>query len=182
MKKKIIGIIIVVLCFVGIAGYQIKSKQNEEKKKLMQIEKRKQISSAIWSCLKNPKEMILYSIDPNLEDEDLKLLPKDILFHNFKILGSTKINNVDDQKIIAAEIDNAVAVIDKDFANCFWPRHGVRVTDGNIVYDFVICYHCNTLYLYEGDNKLKEIILGGTVDILNAILIKANVPLPKSEN
>lgn len=180
MKKKIVVIIIIVLCLFGLAGYQIKSKLNGEKKKLMRIKKRNEISSAIWSCLKNPKEMILYSIDPNLEGEDLKLLPKDILFHNFKILGSIKINNFEEQNKIVTEIESAVSMIDADFANCFWPRHGVRVTDGNIVYDFVICYHCNTLYLYEGDNKLKEIIIGGTVDILNAILIKAKVPLPES--
>ena len=174
--KRTILIIISISVLLG-CGYFVFYKINASKKLAAQEKKLTQVSEEIWKCLSQPKEMVLYSLDP--DNEDIKNTEKNVIFHNFKVLGSLKVESPEIQAKIVNEIKSAVSEIGRDFAKCFWPRHGVSVTDGNNVYDFVICYHCHTLYLYQGDAKIKEIVIGSSVEILNGILKNANVPLPE---
>ncbi len=175
MKKKILLITLCICIIVtGSIVYLISQKN------LIKKNKRESISNAIWHCLQHPKEMTLFSIDP-IDSEDLKPTDKENIFHGFKSLGSTPILNLETQGIIAKEIENAVTAMGKSQAKCFWPRHGVRITDGKSVYDFLICFECYTLHLYEDERKTNEVVIGGSGDVFNEILIKANVPLPKEE-
>lgn len=185
MKKKILWITLgACLVITGSITYLfLKGKTLSEiflKNYFIQKEKRESIPEVVWDCLRHPKEMTLYSIDPMILDGP-KFSENDIVFHGFKSLGSTIIHKPETQSIIAEEIENAITALGMSQAYCFWPRHMVRITDGKIVYDFLICFQCSTLYLYEGEQKINILVIGGNNDIFNKILINAQVPLPKEE-
>jgi hypothetical protein len=141
-----------------------------------QYYKQSNIPEAAWECLNHPKELILYSICP-----EPKLTPKDneVFSHGFKVLGSAAIKNKKDQNVIISEVTRAISTLFAMESACFNPRHCVRVTDGRIVYDFLICYECNYIALYSGEEKIAGIQIRGSGDALNEILKKANVPLPE---
>lgn len=44
-------------------------------------------------------------------------------------------------------------------ALCFEPRHGVRVSLENRTLDFVICFACNRVKIFEGEKLLSEFAL-----------------------
>ena len=175
MMKKINLIIFGVIILIGFM-YFVFLQFKEKNSLIAKEEKINRISEDTWKCLNQSRNMVLYSLEPY--SRDMEFAKKDVVFHEFKVLGSLWIENQDLQTKIANEIKRAVSEVDKDFANCFWPRHGVRVSDEKSVYDFLICYQCNTLYLFKDEGKKREIVIGGTVNFLNEILINAKVPLP----
>ena len=64
-------------------------------------------------------------------------------------------------------------------SRCFVPRHGVRVVEGKIVCDFLICFECGQMVVFSGEEQIDCVEIGGRSDMLNEILKKANVPLPE---
>jgi hypothetical protein len=99
-------------------------------------------------------------------------------FHNCDVLGQTELN--EKQLATATEaFQSAVASWNPTggIAACFNPRHGLRVTANGHTYDFVLCYECKQLYIYEDDKNMASLQVGGTPDVLNGLLSAANVPL-----
>ena len=61
---------------------------------------------------------------------------------------------------------------------CFNPRHGIRAYNGEEHIDYLICFQCLRLYIYEGtDGKLTRLLLEGEREnkLLNNILDKAGI-------
>lgn len=173
MKKilKVIGIFVVLGMgiFFSIHYYQrMIAKEN----------KRKVIPEEIWNCLYHPKEMVLFSLEPiNILTEN-NSLKKETMFQRHVILGSTIIKSQEVQNKIAVEINDAVNELECGGARCFEPRHGVRVTDGKVEYDFLICFECDHMYVYSAGNYIAGIDIGGRDKVFNEILMNAKVPLP----
>jgi hypothetical protein len=190
MKKtvKIIGIcgVLAIGLLLSIYYYQ-RTIAKENKKPWIVKEKidrgivEKEVAEEIWRCLYYPKEMALFSIDPEMKSEEIRKSKEGSLFHDYIVLGSTNIINRNDQYKIAEDIKNAVNSSHGAFL-CFDPRHGVRVSDGKVVYDFLICFECGEMKVYSSDGSVESVMIGGSKDVLNEILIKAKVPLPISGN
>jgi len=117
----------------------------------------------------------LYSLDPGM----MAGAPGDKAFHNHHVLGQAELD-LKQMVTASSAFQSAVANWNPSMgmALCFNPRHGLRVTANGHVFDFVLCYECGQLYIYEDDKNIASLGAIGTPDILNNLLSTAKVPLP----
>ena len=121
--------------------------------------------------------MTLYSIDPRRERPQG---PK--LFHDYTVLGEADITSPDVRRVVAQTVQHALSSWDGAYMMCFEPRHGIRVTNGTQSYDLLICFECQYIYSYSGEQGLGVTGLTGSQAPLDDILRAANIPLPKQHN
>ena len=69
---------------------------------------------------------------------------------------------------------------DGTFANCFNPRHGIRVASGGMTTDLVICFECLWVEVHRDGERV-----GGfatqlySESVFDEVLLAAGVPLAK---
>ncbi|HEY3898342.1 MAG TPA: hypothetical protein VGM54_07000 [Chthoniobacter sp.] len=131
------------------------------------------VPPAAWHCLREPKQMVLYSIHP---EEPADFVKGASVFHGYRILGEVPVTAVPEQGRVVDAVRHAVLTA-LDPAVCFNPRHGIRVTDGQHSCDFVICFECGRMDYYLDNTDLGSVPIGGSAESLNAVLRKAQVPL-----
>ncbi len=135
------------------------------------------IPGAVWRCLRQPRQMTLYSIHP---EEDASALVGAQLFHGYRILGQTPVSTLADQRHVAEAIERAVLNFPAP-ASCFNPRHALRVSDDRDTYDLVICYECGAMEVYVGDKYVGDTGFSGSPAALNSILVAGKVPLAEAQ-
>ena len=143
------------------------------------------IPADAWHCLEHPQEMTLYSLDPDLSYANARLAAgtstdakvETNTFHEYRVLGQTKIDTTTDRVVVANEIRNAVDSWRGHQHLCFNPRHGVRVTDGRSSFDFLPCFECEYLLVFSGEQQVGATVIHRSPDTLNNLLRTANVPL-----
>lgn len=132
--------------------------------------------------LKNAERITLHSIDPLISQEKNKT---DKLFHDYKIIGSLDIADTSVIKSIWKDLqDRIYSGNDNLYTMCFDPRHGIRAYQGETFKDYLICFHCHHLYLYDtADGKHKRIGLEGAQvsHLLNGILDAAEIKRDKPD-
>ncbi len=64
-------------------------------------------------------------------------------FHDWKILGTTKITDAAVRAALVDAFDEGVENHDGSAAACFNPRHGIRVKYVGKSVDFLICFECS---------------------------------------
>jgi hypothetical protein len=134
------------------------------------------VPAAAWQCLREPQEMVLYSIHT---EEDPASVPAGAqFFHGYRILGQVSISTASDRQRVAEAIRLAV-LSHFDQTSCFDPRHALRVSDGHNSYDLLISYECGNLEIFAGDELVAETGMGSSPRALDSILRAANVPLAK---
>lgn len=137
---------------------------------------RGKLPPSIAECLKKTGQMTLYSIDPDRLSERPSSTE---FFHNFAVLGETPITSPDTRRVVADTVLRAVSSWDGGLMACFEPRHGIRIANGKQTFDLLICFECQRIYSYEGDQQLEGTGLTGSQAALDDILRAANVPLAK---
>ena len=60
---------------------------------------------------------------------------------------------------------------------CFDPRHGLRAVFGSRVIDFLICFDCGSLYIYDGDSITECSTSGRGAGLFNRILQANEIPI-----
>ena len=55
-------------------------------------------------------------------------------------------------------------------AMCFEPRHGVRIREGGVTTDYLICLECSYVHIYTNGNKKIEVIEPKHLEMLNGFL------------
>jgi hypothetical protein len=131
------------------------------------------VPDAVWRCLQRPQQMTLYSVEP--EGATSRAVGSE-RFHNFPVLGQVSVSDLFDQKCVEGAIQNAVFTYFGP-SGCFNPRHALRVGDGENAYDILICFECGRMVFFVGDNEVGTAGIGGSGDVLDEILKRANVPL-----
>ena len=120
----------------------------------------------------------LLSLDPLQPEEE-----GDDRFHAWKVLGRTLITDKQARTKLVAALRKSVPIYDGPKADCFWPRHGIRVRDALIAYDFVICFECHAADVYANGKRLGGFQTGHAKPLPQPIfdqeLVRADVPLPK---
>src|SRR5262245_9650245 len=101
------------------------------------------IPATAAAALEKADQFELLAIDPKYQDEK----PKDD-FHGWRILGRTSIKDANTRKKLVAALKQGAAENDGMFANCFNPRHGIRVTHEGKTIDFLICFECMRVEIY----------------------------------
>jgi hypothetical protein len=132
------------------------------------------IPSNARQCLFNPSEMILYSIDPT---HGFKPTKNELAFHSFKILGSLPIDDANTKLAFANEVKRIVFIFDPLRSMCFNPRHAIRVANEKESYDFLICFECDIMEVYQDEKTIATVNINGTSNLFNELLEKAKIPL-----
>jgi hypothetical protein len=106
-------------------------------------------------------------------------------FHNYPILGRAKVADATEKKELLTALAKSIrASIPEDgegvgsFA-CFSPRHGIIYTKGEKKLELLICFECEKVYSYDGEQERP--VAGFPVkseigpDVFNAFLDKHKV-------
>jgi hypothetical protein len=67
-------------------------------------------------------------------------------------------------------------------AGCFLPRHGLHFTQDKKTYDFVLCFQCLSVQIFEGETQVGSFLTTASpLRTLNKVLRDAKVPLPRQK-
>ncbi len=140
------------------------------------------IPSPYLEALKEGSDFELSSIDPgnpvaNAHMGTMAAYPK---------LGSVRPSTPEQRETIIRAIERSVRESSSGASACFEPRHAIRVKHKGTTYDFMICFKCRAIWIYDGDEQLETIGISGAAEpTLDEILQSASVPLapkpPKSK-
>ena len=136
--------------------------------------------------LRDSQRLEIYSvdsIDPSINPEEPR---NEQEFHGFRIYGMTQTDNKEDIAAIWSELHERIyAEPGSSVTYCFLPRHAIRAFHGDSYRDYLICFECNHLYVYDDrDSKNHERIglerVSGALK-LNELLDKANIHREQTE-
>ncbi len=74
-----------------------------------------------------------------------------IFLHSHKILGWAVIKDKSIRMAILNNLYRNIESHDDKVADCFIPRHGIRVDVGGITWDWVICFECQKIRIYTSN-------------------------------
>jgi len=122
-------------------------------------------------ALANTTRVTLYSLE--------SMSPQDTSsgkFYRYKILGKIELDNEEAKKATGA-FQDAISGWNGSMAMCFEPHHAIRLNSNGHVYDYLLCYMCNQIEVYEDGKLISGLGATGSPDILNGLLTVAHVPL-----
>jgi len=97
-------------------------------------------------------------------------------FHGFRVLGQISITKPVERQQITETIKRVLR--DDDGANykcIFSPRHGVHIVSEGQSYDFLICFGCQEIEAYVGDQQTFHRGIRGEAGILTTLLLAAKI-------
>jgi hypothetical protein len=123
----------------------------------------------------------LFSLDPSMRG--WPATPGQSLFNGYRVLGSTIVSDPQTRTEIGAALKAGIRDSNGDEAACFDPRHGIRVTHGATVTDFIVCFECLQVEVWRGGKKIAHLsITASTAPVFDQVLESSRVPLaPKPE-
>jgi hypothetical protein len=138
------------------------------------------LPKAAAEALDQAESLEVYSLDPSRvrpkpgeEKED-----KRETFHGFRVYGKATVKDPDTRKKLVAAFKAGVEDSIGAAALCFNPRHGIRVTHNGKTFDFVICFECLQIRVYEGETEGKTVLTADSPQpVFDKILREAKVPL-----
>jgi len=100
-------------------------------------------------------------------------------FHGWKVLGKTTVTDAAARGKVVAAFKDGVEASTPLAAGCFRPRHGIRLTHDGRSFDFLICFECLFVQVFEGDRPERVYrITGSPQRAFDRVLRDAGVPLP----
>ena len=98
-------------------------------------------------------------------------------FHGHNILGQISITDPAVRERLNTALE-AGAKDGNDAHLCFNPRHGIRVTRGGEVTDFVICFECHQVEIWRNQQRAGGFLTSGIPQaVFDEVLKKASVAL-----
>jgi hypothetical protein len=98
-------------------------------------------------------------------------------------LGRTRIDDAVIRKQLNDAFVEGVRNHDGTIARCFTPRHGIRVTNGNTITDFVICFACKQVVVFRDDKVNESFLISKSPQAtFDEVLKRANVRLAATED
>ena len=98
---------------------------------------------------------ILYSIDPDRRPKDEReAASADAAgerFRGFYVLGKAAVDDSGERAKLLGALRDGIANNDGAVAACFNPRHGIRAVKGGQTVDYLICFECRHVHVFEGD-------------------------------
>ncbi|HEV8577488.1 MAG TPA: hypothetical protein VGX68_00280 [Thermoanaerobaculia bacterium] len=133
------------------------------------------LPAAAAQALHGAGQIVLYSLEPWEQAG-----ANEEVLYRFKVLGRKELDREQSAKAVA-ELEAAIAGWDGMVAMCFDPRHALRVKTAVHTYDYLLCYACHQLYVYEDGKLIKELGAAGSAKVLNELLSAAKIPLSKTD-
>lgn len=133
------------------------------------------------AVLRNGTNLELFSLDPRQEDAIRNRTYQGDLFAGWAVLGSTIIDDAASRTELLDALEEGVAASRPNtYAECFWPRHGIRVRHGGQQHDFLICFECiRVRWLIEGNTQASFGVTRIPQPTFDKVLEDAGVPLPE---
>ena len=104
----------------------------------------------VVKALESAEEFELLSLDPDFRNSD----KSEKGFHEYKVLGKTKVKDKKDRKKLVEALKKGVKDSEGMVAACFNPRHGIRVkAEKDKTVDLVICFECLQIEVHNGAEK-----------------------------
>jgi hypothetical protein len=119
--------------------------------------------------------MTLYSLDGDYDPIHGKPW-KGEMFHEHPVLGKTDIASAADRRAILAAVKQGIAQSNGTIAECFWPRHGLRLVQNGGQSDYVICFECLQVYEYTDGQWTHKPTTKYATGLLDEQLEKADIP------
>src|SRR5262245_30134991 len=123
-----------IVVVVALAAVPARAASKEEDRK---------IPDAVKAALEKADHWELLSLDPDRSQK-----PADGGFHGWKVLGKTLVKDKDARKTLLSALEKGVKENRGVVADCFIPRHGIRVVHNKKTYDLVICFQCYQVQEY----------------------------------
>lgn len=131
------------------------------------------MSPDVELSLRDGEQFELLSLDPNPDAET------DETFHEWAVMGKTKITDPAIQNKLATALKKGVSRSRGTVALCFMPRHGIRVIHENKVNEYVICFECLQAQRYIGGEQAEGFLLTEFPQpTFDQVLTEAGVRLP----
>ncbi|APR81891.1 Hypothetical protein A7982_07240 [Minicystis rosea] len=138
---------------------------------------REKIPAASRLALEQATDVELLSLEPHFGpvEKGREAAP----FHGCEILGKTKIEDASIRRRLVTALEKAAQDNDGVAAACFEPHHALRVTHGGRTLDFVICFQCLQVQVFEGDERTTGFLITDAPRALfDDVLRDAHVRLP----
>lgn len=163
-RARVLAVLAMVITVAGIAGW-IYHREIERAYRQW----RNELPHSVWQRLHSAKSVTLYSLYPELVRSPEKNIPwldgmsRDELlalprFHGYPILGEFECSDPGLLKLIARDLREGTQREGSPFM-CFYPRHGVLLSDGEGTLELVICLQCQQLERYEDGEPAGHHIL-----------------------
>ena len=104
-----------------------------------------------------PDAVTVYSIDGGREPQERAKTAEE--FHDYPVLGKVEVADT----AAALELTSAVeeAIDNHGGDKCFDPRHGIRIVRAGRQIDYVICFQCENVYIYDsgagGQGRIRNV-------------------------
>ena len=103
-------------------------------------------------------------------------------FHSYPVLGSTVIDSAEERQRLMAALLGGIESYQGPPADCFNPRHGMRLIYPDHQVDYVICFECYQVRVFDGPDQYTELTGDAPRIMFNDILNRSKVPLAPSRN
>src|SRR5262249_52472178 len=132
-------------------------------------------------ALANATDVTLYSLDDTNDQSDGSSAVAAGKLHRFPVLGKTVLTGKNVKKAVAAFQDAIARSTGPRYA-CFEPHHALRIVSGDHTYDYLLCYDCSAIVVYQDDKEIQYQSAAGSPAVLNELLREAHVPLADKYN
>jgi len=147
------------------------SKEMAKENQKFLAEFRKRQSTAVEALEKiNPDkiQLYLYSLDPLNRQPIIHDAPS--VFYGYPILGRVEIKPIEEKRTLFQAFIQGVKESDGMEADCFEPRHGLRVIQEGRKTDFVICYSCLSVSAIGFGSNYEFLTSGTPMTLFNQYL------------
>ncbi|VTR91990.1 Uncharacterized protein OS=Pirellula staleyi (strain ATCC 27377 / DSM 6068 / ICPB 4128) GN=Psta_0497 PE=4 SV=1 [Gemmata massiliana] len=131
------------------------------------------LPDTVLTALEKAEAIEVYSLNGSTNDED------ETGWHATRLLGKTSVKGEAAKGLVTALKKGLKDEAEK--ADCFTPRHGIRVSHDGKTYDMLICFECRWMYVYTGEKEkpLVVVISDSPQERINQILTDAKVQIAK---
>jgi len=100
-------------------------------------------------------------------------------FHGYRVLGQTDVGPGPERRRLLDALQDGINRPGSPAA-CFFPRHGLRVIMGKAKTDYLICFHCSYVYIFDQGRYeyQQELVSTAPENVFNAVLTSHGVPVP----
>lgn len=128
-------------------------------------------------ALHNAERFELFSINP--DQKAFQIAKEGDGYHRWPVLGQAVITDPAVRARLVDALEDGASANDGEVHNCFWPRHGIRVTHAGHTYDFLICFFCYQMEIYREDGQRWNVFITDSPKaVFNAEVTAAGLPLP----
>lgn len=130
------------------------------------------------AALNNPESLVLYSIrgDAFRFTRNVKFEEE---FHRYPVLGKVEIKDPQIRQALCSALKHGVKSASGDVHGCFWPRHALRVVFNGRTVDYLICFECERVHVFEGSSATDMPVNTSSQPVFDQSLRDAGLKLGK---